>query len=412
MKKKVVMIGASCRGTYAFAEPLLKKYQDSHQIVGVFDIDPHRMTVMNEYLGVEIPKFEDLESMFKETEADEVIITTTDHSHMEYIVAAMENGLDVICEKPLCIDASQCKSIVNVQSKHKHLKAVTAHNMRYLPMMYKVKELIDLGKIGTLRSMVFHEHLDFRHGASYFRRWNRYKNISGGLLVHKGSHCFDVMNWWADSKPDKVIAMGALKQYGPNASKFQGISCSQCNHQDECPEFYEVSTGNLRAKLYEKSSESGGYQPDLCLYSPEIDIEDHVTVGYSYQNGIQVSFDLCAYSTFEGVSVILEGSEGRLEIVEKHDTSPIGEGGNEMERLSLNQLTFFSRKGEIETIEIPEVEGEHGGADIMMWNDLFAGGKSKAIANLEDGIQAVLVGAAANISIKEKREVDVQSLLV
>ena len=56
--------------------------------------------------------------------------------------------------------------------------------------------------------------LDTRHGADYFRRWHRNKNNSGGLMVHKATHHFDLVNWWIDSHPVEVSAMGDLDFYG------------------------------------------------------------------------------------------------------------------------------------------------------------------------------------------------------
>ena len=51
-------------------------------------------------------------------------------------------------------------------------------------------------------------------GADYFRRWHRNKNNSGGLMVHKATHHFDLVNWWLASKPVTVMAMGDLDFYG------------------------------------------------------------------------------------------------------------------------------------------------------------------------------------------------------
>ena len=60
--------------------------------------------------------------------------------------------------------------------------------------------------------------LDTKHGADYFRRWHRDKAHSGGLLVHKASHHFDLVNWWIQSAPTRVFASGGLRFYGDVSS--------------------------------------------------------------------------------------------------------------------------------------------------------------------------------------------------
>ena len=62
--------------------------------------------------------------------------------------------------------------------------------------------------------MHFEWLLDTAHGADYFRRWHRLKDVSGGLLVHKSTHHFDLVNWWLADVPTRVYASGGLKFYG------------------------------------------------------------------------------------------------------------------------------------------------------------------------------------------------------
>jgi hypothetical protein len=56
----------------------------------------------------------------------------------------------------------------------------------------------------------------------YFRRWHRQKANSGGLMVHKSGHHFDLVNWWLDATPETVAAMGKLAFYGEENGKRYG----------------------------------------------------------------------------------------------------------------------------------------------------------------------------------------------
>src|SRR5690606_20513915 len=66
--------------------------------------------------------------------------------------------------------------------------------------------------------------LDTAHGADYFRRWHRYKDKSGGLLIHKASHHFDLINWWLADAPVRVYASGGLRFYGAENARRRGLS--------------------------------------------------------------------------------------------------------------------------------------------------------------------------------------------
>ena len=81
-------------------------------------------------------------------------------------------------------------------------------NYRYTPAYTRFRELVIQGVVGKPLAVDFSWILDTRHGADYFRRWHREKHNSGGLLVHKATHHFDLVNWWIDSYPHDVFAMG------------------------------------------------------------------------------------------------------------------------------------------------------------------------------------------------------------
>ena len=69
--------------------------------------------------------------------------------------------------------------------------------------------------IGEVLSVDFHWMLDTRHGADYFRRWHRNKANSGGLIIHKATHHFDLINWLLSSVLETVYATGHFRFYRP-----------------------------------------------------------------------------------------------------------------------------------------------------------------------------------------------------
>ena len=91
--------------------------------------------------------------------------------------------------------------------------------------------------IGQVTSVHFEWLLNTRHGADYFRRWHRDKRNSGGLLVHKSTHHFDLVNFWIGSHPETVFAFGDLMYYGRENAEARGVT-----------QFYNRATGNKVAK--------------------------------------------------------------------------------------------------------------------------------------------------------------------
>ena len=96
------------------------------------------------------------------------------------------------------------------------------------------------GGIGEITAVDFRWYLDRVHGADYFRRWHRGKDQSGGLLVHKATHHFDLANWWVASHPATISALGSRRFYIPATADALGLSghgerCHDCARSAECP---------------------------------------------------------------------------------------------------------------------------------------------------------------------------------
>ena len=115
-------------------------------------------------------------------------------------------------------DEKKIQAILDAEKRTDKTCRVT-FNYRYSPHRAKIWELLRAGEIGDITSVDFHWYLDTSHGADYFRRWHRLVECSGSLWVHKASHHFDLLNWWIDSDPESVYALGALNHYGKNGTK-------------------------------------------------------------------------------------------------------------------------------------------------------------------------------------------------
>ena len=219
VRKKYAQIGLGGRARF-FYEAIASDYKETSELVAFCDINQTRMDYANKVLKEEyniapVPTYStDLfDEMIKKEKPDYVLVTSIDRTHHKYIVRAMELGCDVISEKPMTTDAEKAQYILDAIKRTGRNLRVT-FNYRYAPHNTKIRELIMNGAIGDVFSVHFEWLLNTKHGADYFRRWHRDKRNSGGLLVHKSTHHFDLVNFWLGTQPKTVFSMGDLRFYG------------------------------------------------------------------------------------------------------------------------------------------------------------------------------------------------------
>ena len=212
-----------------YIRAIFGKHSDTAELVAFSDVNPGRVEFYQKLiqeLGAPGPvaAFDpaDLTAFIRDNDIDRVVVTTPDYTHADYIVEGLEAGADVVVEKPLTIDAEGCRRITRAVEETGRNVVVT-FNYRYSPRNSALKEIIQSGVIGKVTSIDFSWVLDTVHGADYFRRWHREKKNSGGLLIHKASHHFDLVNWWIDDVPERVFASGGLKFYGDKNAAERGL---------------------------------------------------------------------------------------------------------------------------------------------------------------------------------------------
>jgi predicted dehydrogenase len=388
-----------------YAVPLVRDFADVAELVGVYDVNVKRSELLSREAGGSIPIYQDFDEMLKAARPDTVIITTVDRYHHEYIVRSLDAGCDVIVEKPMTIDIPQCKEIFAAE-KRNNRKVIVTFNLRFAPFSVRLRELVQGGTIGEVYSVHFEWFLDTDHGADYFRRWHRRKENSGGLLIHKATHHFDLVNWVIGEAPIVVNAFGSRRFYGPTREE-RGTRCLTCPHKSTCEFYFDINREPLK-KLYLDCEDIDGYYRDGCVFSEEIDIEDSASVSVKYSGGTIMSYSLTAHSPYEGYRMVINGSMGRLEAESLHGA--VGPYQGEQ----IQNIRLFNRKEEEIRIKPSTARGEHGGGDERIRNMLFRGipeDRLGFIAGSREGANSILIGIAANRSIKEGRSINVKELI-
>ena len=216
---KYALVGTGARHEM-FRRAVTETYGQTNELVGLCDINPKRLALaatkvpVQKGNGIATYTPAEFSRMIAEQAPETVIVTVPDYLHHEYIVAAMRQGCDVITEKPMTTDLRRLKAIIDAK-RETGRKVTVTFNYRYTPARTQLKDLLVSGAIGDITAVDFRWYLDRVHGADYFRRWHRYKDNSGGLLVHKATHHFDLVNWWIGSSPVTVHANGKRDFYNP-----------------------------------------------------------------------------------------------------------------------------------------------------------------------------------------------------
>src|SRR6185436_8385451 len=210
------------------------------------------------------------------------------------------------------------------------------------------------------------------HGADYFRRWHSQKKFSGGLMVHKATHHFDLVNWWLSATPVSVRASGRRAFYTPAMAKRLGLTgpherCHTCPEKAKCGFELSLAKSPELKLLYLDQEKHDGYFRDRCVFRPEIDIEDNMNVVVSYDTDATLSYSLTAFAPWEGYVVTFNGSKGRLEhkVVET-PKSAIPGGGRSYDV----SLTVQPLRKPAYAVTPRAGEGGHGGGDTLMLADL------------------------------------------
>lgn len=423
-RRRYAIVGVGSRSRM-YQKAITETYRDTNELVAICDTNPGRLKLAAD-LAAQVgahPKTyaaTDFDRMLADTKPDAVIVTSPDATHNEYIVRILDGGCDAITEKPMTTTPQKAQTIFDAcRRNNRHVRVM--FNYRYSPPRTQVKDLLMNNAIGDVLSVDFTWLLNTLHGADYFRRWHSHKAISGGLMVHKATHHFDLVNWWLADQPDTVLAYGKREFYTPAMAQRLGLKshherCRTCPEKNACTFYLDLAADANFKSLYLDNEKYDGYFRDQCVFRPGIDIEDTMNVIVRYQGGTTLSYALNAFNAWEGYRIAFNGTRGRLEheVQEPGASSagasePGGTGGEDIVHTRVIPL-----RGKAREIEPWTGEGSHGGGDEVMLKEVFGTAppdKYKRVADERSGAYSILIGAAANICFDTGKAVRIGDLV-
>ena len=336
---------------------------DDVSITAIADPDPGMRTAAAALAGAEA--FADHRNLLSRCVSggmiDALIIASPNHTHHDILIDAMATDLPIMVEKPLCSTVEDSERVSVVASK-RSAPVWVAMEYRYMPAISRLIDEVQKGTIGRLRMLAIREHrFPFLDKVGH---WNRFSRYAGGTLVEKCCHFFDLMRLITGSEPRQLFASGA----------------QDVNHLDE---------------------RIDGEAPDMI---------DNAYVVIDFENGVRAMLDLCMFA---------EASRDQEEIAATGDLGKV-ECGIPSSTLIIGKRQLVERMGialplERETIPVdPDLLeiGHHNGAThfqhLRFLRMLQKGGKPEI--TVDDGLRAVMMGAAAERSIVEGMPVFVNTV--
>lgn len=343
------------------------------ELVAICDPRPDIHSEYRQTVRPDIQVYTDYRRLLDEAKVDAVFITTPDFLHEEMAVAALQRGIGVYLEKPMAITVEGCDRILRTAQEHQ-AKLFVGHNMRFFPVVEKMKQIIDSGRIGQVQAIWCRHFINYG-GDAYFKDWHSERQYTTSLLLQKGAHDIDVIHHLAGAHTLQTVGMGKLSVYN---------------------QIHDRRRADQR--IQEAKSEVSHWPPlAQTQLSPVIDVEDHSMILMHLANGIQASYEQCHYTPDSVRNYTVIGTEGRME-----NFGDYSSGEHEASiRLWTRRVMGYLEHG-TESVSIPPLEGSHGGSDpriVQAFLDYLKTGRHDGATPM-DARQAVAVGYWATQSIR------------
>ena len=338
------------------------KLLENTEITAIADVDPTMRELSSKLCGGNARLYADHREMLGDEICDAYLIVSPNDTHYKILLDVLATNKPVLCEKPLCTTADHCRKII-ARAQTSSAPVWVAMEYRYMPPIQQLLAEVASGKAGKLQMMSIREHrYPFLPKVG---DWNRFNERTGGTLTEKCCHFWDLMRLTLKSDPVRVYASGAMN----------------VNHMDES---YE------------------GRIPDII---------DNAYVIVDFENGTRGMLDLCMFG--EGAYwqelISVTGPKARIDAC---IPGPARFSKDGMERHS--RLVIAERKAKEEKSQDILVDeailraGDHHGSSFYQhqkFAQMVRSGERKPEISLEDGLWAVRVGEAAELSAKSGKAI-------
>jgi len=251
-KLNVAVIGCGDRGTGIMS--VMRELPDLFNIVAICDILDFRLDHARKVAGTPAPKeYKDYRKLLEDKTIQAVIIATPLNMHYPIASDALNAGKHVFLEKTMTYNIPQSMKLVQQVKQHPNQVLQVGHQYRYVPLYFKVKEMIEKGYLGKIT------HIDCRWDRNWnWRRpvpagysdqqvnWRMYKAYSGGLVAELLSHQIDFINWACNTHPDQIIGTGGIDFYKDGRETYDNVQVVLRYDKENMIGNFGATCGNAR----------------------------------------------------------------------------------------------------------------------------------------------------------------------
>jgi predicted dehydrogenase len=278
----------------------LSKYQEQHSV------------------SPQMVLYERYDDLIADPDVNLVLVVTPTYAHEEPAVAALHAGKKVFLDKPIAPNLTAALNIRTAEHESGN-PLVMGFTRRFEQKWLDTAELVGSGVIGDVK-MLLHRAVVPYH--NIFQSYMRRLEWSGGALAEKVSHLFDVLNWFAGGRPERVSSFGGRLVYVPeeNAPK----RCRECDR--ECPYRTGEKQEMVRQDNMVDFEDSRSRETeliklhDICVWLPGADINDHGIVNIAYAGGIKASvfWSLFGPDSDDQETIEIVGEKGKILLNRHH----------------------------------------------------------------------------------------------
>lgn len=362
---KAAIIGTGIMGQEHIRNTMI---EGRASLYGIYDQNPNSVEAAKREFrqfapDKELMVYDSLEAACLDPETDILMICTPNYTHYDIVKEAVKSGKHILLEKPMATNIKDGYEICKLVQNYKNIFQVGLQYRYKAIYAESIKEAVEQKSIGDIKTISILEHrIPFLDKVN---QWNKFSQFSGGSLVEKCCHYFDLFNLFAGAKPEKVYATGSM-----------GV--------------------NFKSFVYNNNGKS--------------EILDNAFVVIDYENGVRANFSLCMFAPLFYEQLIICGDKGHLMASEKENFRSGPKVKNYME-INLGD----ERPARIINPQYPDsVEelGHHGATFLehIKFMDNIEGKKCNT-ATVDEGFWSVVIGVAAEKSVKTGNAVIIKDLL-
>ena len=335
------------------------------EVTAIADPSDEMRSMAKNLAGEHVATYSNYQDLLKTNNCDAIIIATPNDTHHQILLATIEYNKPILCEKPLCTSSEHCREVL-IKSSTNSCPIWVAMEYRYMPPLQRLLTELDNGTVGTPHMVAIREHrFPFLEKVE---DWNRFSERTGGTLVEKCCHFWDLMRLMLNCDPIRVYASGGIN----------------VNHLDE---------------------KYGGRTPDII---------DNAFVVVEFENNKRALLDLCMFAEAtrwqEEISVTGEKARIDARVPGPAEFLPIDTKFN-------SEVEIFERGSRVQNISEIGVEeqilsaGSHFGSTYyqhLKFLTMIQEQRTDPEVSLTDGLWSVIIGEAAEQSARTNQPVEIK----